>query len=153
LLISNNSFFIESHCKSIHIVFTGNLITFSFLFQSWKIPQTQLRTALVLLQNNYFVGFVQVSPVYNEKFFEFQSQGRDQTITGAVCFSPRNHKIFTDYNEKNSPIKVKKFNVVTSSNTNDMLVGDTVVVEHYRELDFSRSEIQSSTTLSSVKSV
>lgn len=40
-----------------------------------------------------------------------------------------------------------------SSNTNDMLMGDTIVVEHYPELDISRSEIQSSTTLSSVKSV
>jgi len=37
-------------------------------------------------------------------------------------------------------------------NTNDMLMGDTVVVEHYPELDFSRSEIQSSTTLSTVSS-
>ena len=41
----------------------------------------------------------------------------------------------------------------TSSNTNDMLMGDTIVVEHYPQLDFPRSEIQSSTTLSSVKSV
>ena len=40
-----------------------------------------------------------------------------------------------------------------SSNTNDMLMGNTVVIEHYPKLDFSRSEVQSSTTLSSVKSV
>jgi len=84
---------------------------------------------------------------------ECQLQGRDQTITRAVCVSPRKHKIFSDYCEKNSAFKVKKFNVDTSMNTNDMLMGDTVVVEHYPELDFSRSEIQSSTTLSSVKFV
>lgn len=55
--------------------------------------------------------------------------------------------------KKKSPIKSKKFNVDNSSSTNDMLMGDTIVVEHYPELDISRSEIQSSTTLSSVKSV
>jgi len=86
-------------------------------------------------------------------FLECQLQGRDQTITRAVCFSLRKHKIFTDYSENNSAFTVKKFNVDTSMNTNDMLMADTVVVEHYPELDFSRSEIQSSTTLSSVKSV
>lgn len=85
-------------------------------------------------------------------FFECQSQGRQKT-TGAVCLSPRKHNIFADYSEKKSPIKSKKFNVDNSSNTNDMLMGDTIVVEHYPELDISRSEIQSSTTLSSVKSV
>lgn len=85
-------------------------------------------------------------------FFERQSQGRQKT-TGAVCLSPRKHNIFADYSEKKSPIKSKKFNVDNSSNTNDMLMGDTIVVEHYPELDISRSEIQSSTTLSSVKSV
>lgn len=77
----------------------------------------------------------------------------DKKTTGAVCLSPRKHNIFADYSEKKSPIKSKKFNVDNSSNTNDMLMGDTIVVEHYPELDISRSEIQSSTTLSSVKSV
>jgi len=86
-------------------------------------------------------------------FFVCQLQGRDQTITRAVCFSPRKHESFTDYSEKNSAFKVKKFNVDTSMNTNDVLMGDTVVVEHYPKLDLSRSEIQSSTTLSSVKFV
>ena len=86
-------------------------------------------------------------------FLECQFQGRDQTISRAVCFSPRKRKSFTDYSEKNSAFKVKKFNVDTSMNTKDMLMGDTVVVEHYPELDFSRSEILFSTTLSSVKSI
>ena len=105
-------------------------------------------------QNSEFVDYIHnVSLVYNEKFFECQLQGRDQTMTRAVCFSPRKRKIFADYSEKKSPIKVKKFNLDTSSKTNHMLMGDTVVVEHYPELDFSRSEVQSSTTLSSVKSV
>jgi len=55
--------------------------------------------------------------------------------------------------KKNSAFKVEKFSVDTSMNTNDVLMRDTVVVEHYTELDFSRSEIQSSTMFSSVKSV
>ena len=38
--------------------------------------------------------------MYNEKFFECQLQGRDETITRAVCFSPRKHKIFADYSGK-----------------------------------------------------
>ena len=41
-----------------------------------------------------------VSPVYNEKFFECQLQRRDETITRAVCFSPRKSKIFADYSGK-----------------------------------------------------
>ena len=52
-----------------------------------------------------------------------------------MCFSPRKHKIFTDYSGKKSSIRVKKFNADTSSNTNDMLMGDTVIVEHYPQLD------------------
>ena len=111
-------------------------------------------TTSAVTQNNEIVGYIHnVSPVYNEKFFECQLQGKDQTITRAVCFSPRKRKIFKDYSEKKSPIKVKEFNVDTSSNTNDILMGDSVVLEHYPQLDFSRSEIKSSTTLSSVKSV
>lgn len=52
-------------------------------------------------QNNEFVGYIHnVSPVYNEKFFECRLQGRDETITRAVCFSPRKHKIFADYSGK-----------------------------------------------------
>ena len=78
-----------------------------------------------------FVGYIHVSPVYNKKFFECQLQ----TITRVVCFSPRKHKIFTDYSGKKSSIRVKKFNADTSSNTNDMLMGDTVIVEHYPQLD------------------
>ena len=69
--------------------------------------------------------------MYNEKFFECQLQGRDETITRAVCLLPRKPIIFADYSGKKRPIKVKKFNVDTSSNTNNMLIGDTVIVEHY----------------------
>ena len=109
-------------------LFTDNLITFSFLFHSWTITQNQLHvlTAPVL---NLLVTYV--SPVYNKKFFECQLQ----TITRVVCFSARKHKIFTDYSGKKSSIRVKKFNADTSSNTNDMLMGDTVIVEHYPQLD------------------
>ena len=115
-------------------------------------PATNTTSAAT--QNNEFIGYVhKVSPVCKEKFLECQLQGKDQTITIAVCFSPRKHKIFEDYSEKKSPIKVKKFNVDTSSNTNDILMGDSVILEHYPQLDFSRSEMKSSTMLSSVKSV
>ena len=41
----------------------------------------------------------------------------------------------------------------TNANTSDLLMGHDVIVEHYPELDFQRSQIQSSTTLLSVKSV
>lgn len=51
-------------------------------------PATNTTSAAT--QNNEFVGYIHtVSPVYNEKFFECQLQGKDQTITRAVCFSPR----------------------------------------------------------------
>jgi len=70
-----------------------------------------------------------------------------------VCFSPRKRKIFEGYSEKKSPIKVKMFNVDTFSNTNDILMGDSVVGEYCPQLGFSRSEIQSSTMLSSLNSV
>ena len=41
----------------------------------------------------------------------------------------------------------------TNGNTSDLLMGHDVIVELYPELDFQRSQIQSSTTLLSVKSV
>ena len=80
-------------------------------------------------------------------------QGRDESITRAVCFSPRKRKIFADFEEKKSPIKIKKFRVDTNANASDLLMGNDVIVEHYPELDFQRLQIQSSTTLLSVKSV
>lgn len=46
-------------------------------------PATNTTSAAT--QNNEFVGYIHtVSPVYNEKFFECQLQGKDQTITRAV---------------------------------------------------------------------
>lgn len=74
----------------------------------------------------------------------FNASCKDGSITQAVCFSPRKRK---------SPIKIKKFRVDTNGNTSDLLMGHDVIVEHYSELDFQRSQIQSSTTLLSVKSV
>lgn len=101
-----------------------------------------------------FVGYIHnVSAVYNEKFFQCQLQGRDESVTRAVCFSPSKRKIFADFQDKKSPIKIKRFKVDTNANTSDLLMGHDVIVEHYPELDFQRSQIQSSTTLLSVKSV
>ncbi len=104
--------------------------------------------------SNEFVGYIHnVSAVYNEKFFQCQLQGTEESVTRAVCFSPRKRKIFAEFMEKKSPVKIKRFNVDTNANTSDLLMGDSVIVEHYPHLDFQRSEIQSSTTLLSVKSV
>ena len=84
-----------------------------------------------------FVGYIHnVSAAYNKKCFQCQLQG--------WINYPRKRK---------SPIKIKKFRVDTNGNTSDLLMGHDVIVEHYSELDFQRSQIQSSTTLLSVKSV
>ena len=88
-------------------------------------PATCTNSTSTSTQNNEFVGYInKASPVYNEKFFECQLQGRDETITGATCFSRRKHKVFADYGGKKSPIKVNKFILNTSLNTNDMLMED-----------------------------
>ena len=86
-----------------------------------------------------FVGYIHNVPaVYNEKFFQCQLQGKDESIARAVCFSPRKRKIFADFEEKKSPIKIKKLRVDTNANTSDLLMGHDVIVEHYPELDFQR---------------
>ena len=52
-------------------------------------PATCTNSTSAPTQNNEFVGYIHnVSPVSNENFFECQLQGRDKTITRAVCFLP-----------------------------------------------------------------
>ena len=91
-------------------------------------------------------------PLCTTKSF-FNASCKDGSITQAVCLSPGKRKIFADLEEKKSAIKIKKFRVDTNANMSDLLMGHDVIVEHYPELDFQRSQIQSSTTLLSVKSV
>lgn len=88
-----------------------------------------------------------------KSFFQCQLQGREESITREVCFSPRKRKIFAQFMEKKSPVKIKSYNVDTNANTSDLLMEDSVIVEHYPQLDFQRSKIESSTTLLSVKSL
>ena len=143
-------FLIGNHCLFIDSL----LFSFSVMDDSSKQPASHSTSAPT--SSKEFVGYIHnVSALYNEKFFQCQLQGKDESIifTRAVCFSPRKRKIFAGFEEKKSPIKIKKFRVDTNANTSDLLMGHDVIVEHYPELDFQRSQIQSSTTLLSVKSV
>ena len=48
-----------------------------------------------------------VSPVYHDKYFQFQFQPETETVR-AVCFSPRKRKQFGTYDHNKSPFKIKK---------------------------------------------
>ena len=70
-----------------------------------------------------------VSPVYHDKYFQFQIQPETETVR-AVCFSPRKRKQFGTYDLNKSPFKIKKrFKIDTTSNAKDVLVGNDVSVE------------------------
>ena len=75
-------------------------------------------------------GYVHnVSPIKNDKYFDFQLQMMHKTVR-AVCFSPPKRKYFSDYSASNTPVEIKKFKVNTNSNAEDLVMGNNVSV-HY----------------------
>ena len=74
--------------QSIYREFNNFFFSFSVMDHHSK-PATCTNSTSAPTQNNEFVGYIHnVSPVSNENFFECQLQGRDETITKAVCFTP-----------------------------------------------------------------
>ena len=93
-----------------------------------------------------------VSPVYHDKYFEFQIQAESETVR-AVCFSPRKRKQFAAYNQNNSPVKLKRFKIDTTSNAKDVLIGDDVFVEDCPNINFQKSELPSTMNIAVAKTV
>ena len=61
-----------------------------------------------LSHSDTFAGYIHnVSPVYHDKYFEFQIQAKTETVR-AVCFSPRKRKQFAAYDHNKSPVKSLK---------------------------------------------
>ena len=58
----------------------------------------------------------------------------------------------SEYSKNSSPVKVKKFKVDTNSNTEDLIM-ENVSIEHFPDIDFTRIEIPTTITLSTIKSV
>ena len=93
-----------------------------------------------------------VSPVYHDKYFEFQIQAESETVR-AVCFSPRKRKQFAAYDQNNSPVKLKRFKIDTTSNAKDVLIGDDVFVEDCPNINFQKSELPSTMNIAVAKTV
>ena len=70
-----------------------------------------------------------------------------------VCFSPPKVKRFTDFSESATPVKLKKFRLDTSANTEDLLMGHDVSLESLSELDFDKTTMPTSINLNTIKSV
>jgi len=67
-------------------------------------------------------GYVHdVSPITNDKYFDFQLQMKQKTAR-AVCFSPPKRKYFSDYSASNTPVEIKKFK--------DLAMGNNVSVQY-----------------------
>ena len=93
-----------------------------------------------------------VSPVYHDKYFEFQIQTESETVR-AVCFSPRKRKQFAAYNQNNTPVKLKRFKIDTTSKAKDVLIGDDVFVEDCPNINFQKSELPSTMNIAVAKTV
>ena len=106
------------------------------------------------LSKGMAVGFLHnVSPVKKGRYFDFQLQTKSKTIRG-VCFSPPKRKIFTDFGASEKPVKVQRFEVSTSSNAEDLVMGRDVIVEEFAEpIDFKKEELPTNVTASTMKSV
>lgn len=93
-----------------------------------------------------------VSPVKNGKYFDFQIQTKEKVMRG-VCFSPPKVKRFAEFSESATPVKLKKFRLDTSANTEDLLMGHDVSLESLSELDFDKTTMPTSINLNTIKSV
>ena len=93
-----------------------------------------------------------VSPVKNGRYFNFQIQTKEK-IMRRVCFSPPKVKRFTEFSESATPVKLKKFRLDTSANTEDFLMGNDVSVESLSGLDFDKTTMPTSINLNTIKSV
>ena len=83
-----------------------------------------------------FAGYIHnVLPVCRDRYFEFQIQGKTETVR-AVCFFPRKRKQFAAYDQNKRPVKIKKFRIGTTSNTKDTLMGDDASVEDCPNINF-----------------
>ncbi|KAL9951777.1 hypothetical protein ACROYT_G044503 [Oculina patagonica] len=79
-------------------------------------------------------------------------KGKEKTVRG-VCFSPPKRKRFASFFDNNSPVKIKKFQVDTKSNTEDLLMGHDVNIEHFQAIDFDKEPIPTTMSLATIKSV
>ena len=90
-----------------------------------------------------------VSPIKNDKYFDFQLQMKHKTVR-ADCFSPPKRKYFSEYSTSNTPVEIKKFKVDTNSNTENLVMGNNVSVQYCPNIDFPKVEIPSSVTLATL---
>lgn len=106
-----------------------------------------------LSHSDTLAGYIHnVSPVYHDRYFEFQIQQETETVR-AVCFSPQKRKQFAAYDHNKSPVKIKKFKIDTTSNAKDVLVGDDVSVEDCPNINFQKSELPSTMNIAVAKTV
>ena len=107
-----------------------------------------------LSHSDTLAGYIHnVSPVYHDKYFEFQIQAETETVR-AICLSPRQKKQFASYDHNKSPVKIKKrFKIDSTSNVKDLLVGDVGSVEDCPNINFQKSELPSTMNIAVAKPV
>ena len=129
---------------------TSNLI---FILPACINHPTPETTVEKTRQPGIATGYVHnVSPIKNDKYFDFQLQMKHKTVR-AVCFSPPKRKYFSEYSTSNTPVEIKKFKVDTNSNAEDLVMGNNVSVQYCPNIDFPKVEMPSSVTLATLSNV
>ena len=92
-----------------------------------------------------------ISPLKNN-YFDFQLQTKSKTIR-VVCFdkSKRNH--VEAFCKSKSPVKIEKFRLETKSNSEDLVMDNTVSIEESPEIHFDRKNVLAYLTISMLKSI
>ena len=102
------------------------------------------------LDQGVAVGYVHnISTVKTGNYFDFVLQTKSKTVR-AVCFSPNKRKSFIDHSS--GPVQVKKFQIDSKSNNEDLLMGADVSVLPVANLDFPKLDLPETTDLLKIKS-
>ena len=121
-----------------------------------------LRKFLHLMKNKVVLNFAEgiavgylhkkFSPVKSGNYFDFQLQTKTETVRG-VCFACNKRKRFLDFSENSSPVKVKRFQVNTKANAEDLVMANDVSVEQMLTIDFPKVDMPTAIDLSVVKTL
>lgn len=99
------------------------------------------------------IGFIQnLSPLKKGNYVEFQIQTQNKTMRG-VCFSPSKRKELDDYQANDQPVKIRKFLLEKTRNSEDIIVNEDTCVESVADVGFIKTELPRTITVSTIKSL
>ena len=85
-------------------------------------------------------------------WFDTQIQTQTEVVRG-VCFSAAKRNSLKTFSDQKSPIKIKKFNLDTTTNTKSVLMSSRIQLEPLAKLDFEPIKIPTTVSIPSIASV